>query len=468
MSLHVLEFNDVGLRLSNGDGLVLNSPGYANIRAKEIEFGENAHRQSKLNPLSSFNQFWHKLSLDPFAKPIGHFRHNADIAFSHLQDIANNAELKGDIVLALPSSFSREQMAILLGLMKQSPMRPVGIVDAALLASIDNAPSKSVIHIDLHLHQVVLSKLQYVGNALKREDVILVPGAGWVNISDNLMQLFTSAFIQQCRFNPQHNAQSEQLLLDSLPLWLAEEQENILTDDVDAQEKRRSLEFKLNHNNMVHQASLPRTSLHSRLQPFYHKIQQQLAQLDVDGKSELLVSDRLRHLPGFNTAFSLAADGSSRRITQLDGHAVSNACLRYQEQIVGVPEALHFVNQLSPGRASVQHAPVASSANHLSPTHVLVKHLARSLGDGVLICVASDTQDLLQFIPQARREDMNGMTIVGEIIRDATGFILDNNTQVQLNGKTAIDRRPLHVGDRLSIAGMNQSIELIHVQEGHV
>ena len=86
MSLHVLEFNDAGLRLSDASGILLSSPGYAYVNAKEIEFGERARKRSKVNPLSSYNQFWHKLSLDPFSKPVGNFRHNADIAFSHLQD----------------------------------------------------------------------------------------------------------------------------------------------------------------------------------------------------------------------------------------------------------------------------------------------------------------------------------------------------------------------------------------------
>src|SRR5690606_19789345 len=133
-----LEFNDAGLRVSDENGILLSSPGYALVLPKQIEFGERARSQSRINPLNSYNQFWHKLSLDPFSRPIAHYRHNADLAFSHLQDLAGSAELEGDVLLAVPGSFSREQLGILLGLIRQSPFRAVGLVDAGLAATIDH------------------------------------------------------------------------------------------------------------------------------------------------------------------------------------------------------------------------------------------------------------------------------------------------------------------------------------------
>ena len=166
MTLRVLEFNDAGIRVSDDSGVLLSSPGYALVNGKRIEFGEHARKQSRLNPLNCYNQFWHKLNLDPFARPVAHYRHNADIAFSHLQDLAAATELKGDVLLAVPGSFSRQQLAILLGLIKQCSFRAVGIVDAGLAAAIDQTHSDSVIHADLQLHQVVLSKLTRQGGEL--------------------------------------------------------------------------------------------------------------------------------------------------------------------------------------------------------------------------------------------------------------------------------------------------------------
>ena len=467
MSLHVLEFNDAGLRLSDETGILLNSPGYAYVNAKEIEFGEDARKQSKVHPLSSFNQFWHKLSLDPFSKPVGNFRHNADIAFSHLQDIASSAKIEGDVVLAVPGSFSREQMAILLGLLKQSPLRPVGLVDAALIASVDHAQGESSIHVDLQLHQVVLSKLQRVGAELKRESVILVPGAGWLNISDNLMQLFTSAFIQQCRFNPQHNAASEQMLLDNLPQWLLEESIEEGDDAASSQELRRSLQIKLSLNNTVHQASLPRSALHNRLLPFFQKIAQQLAVIDPQGSSPLLVSDRMQRLPGFEAVLTSSALGAPRRVALLSERSVQQASLRYRDDLIGAPEALHFVSKINSKQVVEQSIATKLSKAQATPTHFLAKHLARRITEGMLICVSkqvSGPEKSLHFVRGDLQEGLANLQVVGEINREGGQFILQSQ-QLLLNGKALLGPQELTIGDLLSGADIKAPIELIRVQD---
>ena len=468
MSLHVLEFNDAGLRLSDASGILLSSPGYAYVNAKEIEFGESARKRSKVYPLSSYNQFWHKLSLDPFSKPVGNFRHNADIAFSHLQDIARSAELEGEVVLAVPGSFSREQMAILLGLLKQSPMRPVGLVDAALMASIDHAHHESVIHIDLQLHQVVLSKMQRVGSEFKRESVVLVPGAGWMNISDNLMHLFTSAFIQQCRFNPQHNAASEQMLLDNLPQWLSEEGIEDSTDDANLQENRSSLQVRLTQNNTVHQASLPRSALHSRLLPFFQKIVQQLAVIDPQGNCPILVSDYMQFLPGFDTVLSSSLEGDSRSALLLNERSVAQACFDYRDALLGTSEALHFVSKVS-ARQSEAPASAASEAQaQVAPTHLLMRHQARRLSDGILICVG--TQDGQRGVHLLQAKQVAGLAdvqVVGEILAKNGEFILQSKSLL-INANALDGPQVLKLGDTLSSAELNlTTIELICVQESN-
>ncbi len=468
MSLHVLEFNDAGLRLSDASGILLSSPGYAYVNAKEIEFGESARKRSKVYPLSSYNQFWHKLSLDPFSKPVGNFRHNADIAFSHLQDIARSAELEGEVVLAVPGSFSREQMAILLGLLKQSPMRPVGLVDAALMASIEHAHHDSVIHVDLQLHQVVLSKMQRVGTELKRESVVLVPGAGWMNISDSLMHLFTSAFIQQCRFNPQHNAASEQMLLDNLPQWLNEEGIEDATDDANLQENRSSLQVKLTQNNTVHQASLSRSALHSRLLPFFQKIVQQLAVIDPQGNSPVLVSDYMQCLPGLETVLSSSLEGNSRSALLLNERSVAQACLEYRDALHGTSEALHFVSKISAKQSEAPANAAGEDHAQLAPTHLLMRHQAQRLSDGILICVAKQAgQSSVHLLQATQAAGVADMQVVGEILAKGGEFILQSKSLL-INAHGLDGPQVLKLGDTISSAEFDlAAIELICVQDSN-
>lgn len=464
MTLRVLELNDAGLRLSDDSGVLLSSPGYALVLPRGIEFGERARGQSRVNPLHCFNQFWHKLSLDPFARPVGHFRHNADIAFSHLQDLAATAELAGDVLLAVPGSFSRQQLGILLGLLKQSPLKAVGIVDSALAAVLEQASPDNVIHADLHLHQVVLTRLQRQGDEIVRENVALVPGAGWVNLSDSLLQLFTAAFIQQCRFNPQHNAESEQKLLDGLPAWLLEDGEPEAGKPASAEEEARpSLLIRLEHNNTVHQARLARSSLHSRLQPLYQKIVQQIVALDPQGASTLLVSERLQSLPGFVDYLRAHVGDGVRGLGSHDENAIGRVCRQYGDALLSAPDAIQYITRL---RVAGRPAHLATRHGHGPlPTHLLLGHQARRLREGLQICLASAGDGTLLLSRHDRRDPQVGACL-GEITREDGHFAVHKADGLQINGTPVHGAHRLALGDKLSAAGSDTTLDVIRVQDG--
>jgi hypothetical protein len=466
MTLRILEFNDAGLRVSDESGILLSSPGYALVTPQHIEFGENARRQSRINPLNCFNQFWHRLSLDPFSRQIAHYRHNADIAFSHLQDLTQTADLSGDVLLAVPASFSRQQLAILLGLIKQSALRTVGVVDAGLVATIDQSDDERLIHVDIQLHQVVLSRLQRHGKELARESVALVPGTGWVNLSESLMQLLTTAFIQQSRFNPQHNAESEQMLLDGLPGWLREDvsaDSERNSDDEDAEDSRRSLLVKLDHNNNIHQARLPRSSLRHRLQPFYQKILQQLEGLDPQGNSSLLLSDRMSLLPGFA---AVIASEQARTLRGLDEDAVSRACLRYHEALTSTPEAVHYITRLRPAApVSGSHVDVVGTEK-LSPTHLLLAYQADRLADGLQISMGLDG-DGRHTLALTDKDSPDTPELLGEILHEDGHYYLSRTKGLSVNGQLVRGMKRLRLGDRIGHAQAMDTIDLIRVRDKH-
>jgi len=461
MSVRVLELNDAGLRLSDESGVLLSSPGYALVMPKRIEFGESARSQSRLNPLHCFNQYWHRLSLDPFPRPVGHFRHNADLAYSHLQDLARTAELEGDVLLAVPGSFSRTQLGILLGLIKSSPLRAVGIVDSSLAAALAQPVQDSLIHVDLQLHQVVLTRLQRQGGEIVRENVALVPGTGWVNLSDSLLQLFTQAFIAQCRFNPQHNAESEQKLLDALPAWLVEEDDTAqglaARDEEDA---RPTLQIRLEHNSTVHQARLPRSSLQQRLQPLYHKIVQQLAALDPQGESTLLLSERMQSLPGLADYLRTHAGEGLRGLVSHDEHTIARLCRAYGSAVISSADTVAHVTRLRLATASA--AASAPAVQPPLPTHLLLAHQARRLRDGLQLLVDAGGTVQLQ-MPQAGQPAQ--ARVLGSFVREDGHFALHAAQGLQINGRSVHGAHRLVLGDRLQSADGSLVIDVIRVRE---
>jgi hypothetical protein len=120
--------------------------------------------------------------------------------------LAEEAEIEGDVIFAVPGNFTRQQLAILLGLVNHTPFKAGGVVNSAVAAAALAAEASNIIYIDLQLHQAVVTRLNTQDDHLQAGTTIQVPGVGSQNFMDLMMQMATGMFIQQCRFNPQHNA----------------------------------------------------------------------------------------------------------------------------------------------------------------------------------------------------------------------------------------------------------------------
>ena len=445
MSLRVVHLNDVGIRVSDdgqsatsGASAPYSSPGYALIDPPRIEFGVGAGAQSRLYPLSTHHQFWHRLDMEAFARPLAHFRHNADIAYSHLQEIARDTALDGDVIMAVPGSFSRQQLAVLLGLVRQCPFQVVGLVDAglALMAGMEKAPQHGLIHVELQLHQVVLTRVLVQGEEIVRDAVAVVPTAGWIQMAESVLQLMTSAFVQQCRFNPQHNARSEQFLFDCLPQWLK-------SMGPQAGDNEAAGLISLEHNDTVHRARLSLESVRARLTPFYQKIEQQLLALDPEQSSDLVVAAALHSLPGFEQHLRASSSGR-RRITAASVATVANGCLAHADQLVSNADSVRFHTRL---RHSLLPAAPVIAETAVQPSHLLADHHARPLRDGMIVRLG----DI-----QAEIRCENGHCL----LQAATAGVL-------VNGVPAKSSQRLQLGDRLSVTGSDQHLQLIRVDDGN-
>ena len=114
--MNVLEINDTGLLLSDGARVIAESPGFAALEGKALHVGAAARARSRLDPRRAFSRFWYQLEAT-LPAPAGAARSHADLAFAHLQSLR---EIAGDapLILAAPGTLSREQLAILLGLIE--------------------------------------------------------------------------------------------------------------------------------------------------------------------------------------------------------------------------------------------------------------------------------------------------------------------------------------------------------------
>ena len=461
MSLKVIELNDRALAVGDETGVLLQSPGFALVDGTNLILGQQAEQQARLLPTCSFSKYWHELNLESINHVRG-FRHHADLAFAHLCQLAEEAGLDGEVIMAVPGCFSRQQLSILLGLVQHCPFRLTAMVDSALLATLAMAAENragSFLFADLQLHQVVITRLRLLDYRLEAREAVQIPGVGSQNFANQMMQLASGMFIQQCRFDPQHNAESEQQLYNRLPAWLrqAEQDSNLI--------------MELAAGESVHSAKMPMDSLKSALSGHHARIGKQIAAMrNDDNDSQLILSPALADLPGFRESLDGIADPC------IGGRdSVIMAGLQLQERIAIDEEGISLVRSLPvdaptaaiPSTAGVQDRPesVASCTTGKAgnPTHVLIGHRALPtnrlrLRNSNVLNGSSNTAEVLALSNASLPE------LVGTIEHQDDGIYIDTGELAYwLNDSMTSGQHRLAVGDRIRFDGGNEVLTMIEV-----
>ena len=449
MSLKVIELNDRGIKVGDESGIIVESPGFALAVDDKLEVGESAEQQARLRPTNSFSKYWHDLSLEPISHS-NKVRHFADLAYAQLMHLADAAEISADVIFAVPGNFTRQQLAILLGLAQQCPFTPIGVVDSALAAAVGSASAEHIVYADIQLHQVVLSKVTLIDQHLNSDGVIQIPGVGSQNFMNLMMQIATDMFIQQCRFNPQHNAESEQQLYNELPSWLLQD------------EKEKTLLLELKSESAVHTAKLPRESLLSSLNEYYKKINEQISALVDDSDVDILLSQNIANLPGF-----LSSLKTTNNVTVVTNHAVNEACHQNQAHITSADEGIHLVNVMPFAiQESNARSKRSSQSSDNNRTHALYANRAIAIDKleiknrPALNGNKAVTNTLLMDI-ESLPESLGQFEQRGDAVYLKVGV-----QQVFLNDNPVTGEQVLKLGDRIQFEENGDVINLIQVNNG--
>jgi hypothetical protein len=462
MSKAVLELNDYSLGLYVDAALVGSSPGYVLATAGKAQFGHHAVEQSRLHPVSTNNEFWYRLSMQPLRRPFAHFRHYADIAHAHLMHLAHISDYQGDIVIAVPGSFSREQLGILSGVIKQSPFNATAMFDASLLSAASRTPDGGMLIVaDMQLHQFSLTVLTSEQQQLRREAVVVVQGVGWDSISNALVQVINDAFIEQSRFNPQHSAQWEQHLYNELPEYLKQ-----------LQQGQSDLLVHINTDKASHQARISASELIAAMEPSFLKIRQQLQHLyhemGLETDIPLLTSARAARIPGLTSWLQSAGPAIS-------GEELAQACLQAATEMPAAGGVVPYVTSLRVHQQSLsnlnsQQRSANSSAQR--PTHLLIGHNAFSL-DRPCVLHRVDDQQRGEIYGHSHQSDLQlsydcaQAAVVLAITPTPMSITLQAvNGGVSVNERVITGNTELVAGDRVALSGKKSVMQLIKVCDG--
>lgn len=408
----VLELNDHTVNLYQDGDLISSSPGFVLSLAGQTQFGQSAAEQSRLHPVNTHNEFWYRLSMTPLTRPLAHYRHNADIAHAHLLHIAEASDFEGDVVIAVPGSFSRDQLAILGGVVGKSPFRAAAMMDAGLFYAMSHmAGQQRLVFADLQLHQFSLTLISRGENQVRRESVAVVQGAGWSNVANALVQVINDAFIEQSRFNPQHSAFWEQHLFNELPDYL----QQIRSGQAD-------FLVSITTDKATHQARVSVAELVESLQPVYRRINQQLQLLLGDTPAPVLISERAAAIPGLENSLQV-------RQPPLGGEQMAQACVQANTTLTTHGSDVPFIS-------AWRHHENAPGAPDTTPTRDVATHMV--LDHNAYPIMATDSSDT--------------------VIKSASASVV-------IKARDVAAGRTLYAGDTLSL-GDGIELQLIRVHHG--
>ena len=438
MSAHIIELNDRSICLRSQEGVLVQSPGFANIADKTPIFGEEARNTARLHPRHTFSQFWSQLSLDPLINSNSHFRHQADLAFAHLNAIANQHALKDEVIFAVPSNYNRNQLSILLGLVQSCEFDAVGLVDMPLLMAGTNETPDITAYLDIQLHQSVLTTFTTTEGKPTRDKVIQIPGAGLIALHDSWVNMVTDEFIKQSRFDPHHNAETEQYVYNQLEGWLNQSLED------------NEILMEINNKGSVYQAKINRGHFEQRTKSIFSRINSELVSL-IGASCALHLPETHATLPGLTLYL--------KNITAVSDSLLLENCLAHIDHIKGEPGSLNLIANLP---AAGQSKPAQGEKKDNLPSHILINHRAYILPVSVHYgpINGADSQSTDSIPVEA--------SISGELSVSRSGNIvqLDNPEagSVDINGNKASTKELLKLGDMISLPGSENPLQLIQVE----
>jgi hypothetical protein len=449
-----LEINDVGLVLARDGAILDEEPGVAMLDGAAPETGVAAALRARLKPLYAETRHWQDLSTDPLARPVAAAANRAEVACAQLARFVLPYSGDGrETIIAVPPWYSRGQLGLLLGIATEAGLDPVGIVDAGLAAaSLEPAP-ETMLLLELGLHRAVVTVLD-CGAGLRRTRFEILPQHGWLALQQAWLDAIASAFVRKTRFDPLHQAATEQLLCDGLPAWL----------DAALTGGRALIELEsggASYSVELSDEDFKRAAMHSYDE--YARVLQRAR--PVGGPLNLRLSQRFASMPGLEPRLAGIRDCD---IVHVPRGAAALGALAWEKHIRRDGGALTLVQHLpvalradaAPGRrSSSSSVPVDARPTHIVHASRAYRIESRAITLGA--AVPADRRGLgLEAGPGISRAHCT-ISLAGGAV-----WLEDHSTYgTFLNGERVGGRVELRAGDRLRIGSPGVECELVRAVE---
>jgi hypothetical protein len=387
MSLLGLELSDAGILVAGAepaglleiDGNSIESPGFALAEKPGLIVGVTAERKAHLYPRQILNQFWDQLNIEPLEQPNPFAQNHAEVAFAHFARIWQTVKHYGrEMVIAVPGFYTREHLGFILGIAQELGVPVKGFVPLAVAAVPQRLPEGLLLHLDLHLHRFEVTRLERA-DQLNRKDSISSEGNGLSKLYRRWVDAIAEEFVRSTRFDPLHQAATEQELYDRLPGILRQ-----LCRDSDVY-------FEMTGGSKVYHVTLTRDLFFKIGTPVFEEMRRLVSRFyERHGKAGaglvLMLTNRIARLPGIK---EMMAGIENCIIIELEPGAGALGILKFTgllfEQTAG-SSAPFLTSRPLPNDGSISYEePRKDAGGQQQPTHILYRHLAYPITEKPLI-----------------------------------------------------------------------------------
>jgi len=359
----VFEINDAGIQLYVGLDRVAVSPAFAVLHDRQLHTGKEGFTRSRLYPGWTNNRYWEQLNTDPMPNATTQIRHHADLVYAHMETLWSMIQNKVDeVILAVPGCLDSSQLGLLLGIARECGIPVKGLVNSALVSLCDKATSTTALHLDIQLHHILLTTIKSDKHLEVQESVKLTE-QGLFTLWDRWANIIADLFIRNTRFDPMHQAETEQQLFSQLPDW------------VHGFEGGKSKDMTLSLEQSSHSVSVSTEKLLTACANMYPQIVQQVRNHIPPGQRiQLFLSHQLKGLPGLRDSLNLLPN---TEVIQLEDSACVQGTLEHLDLIRSDAESVSYITRLSSNQA-VTGDQIDSS--HTATTHLLHNNIAVAVG----------------------------------------------------------------------------------------
>ena len=447
MTLLAAHLNDAGISVLDDTNILYREPGYALLDDDRLTTGNEALHEARVKPRRIQHRYWSELQTTPLADQ--RFRHlsAADLVSRQLEQTWQKVGSGADgIVVAVPAYLDKQKLSLLLGIVAELKIPVVAMVDAAIAATRREYKAAVPVHVDLSLHSALLTRVGQ-GDQAQVERSAIVEDCGVMVLQDAWLDLVAESFVQQSRFDPLHTAETEQMLQDRLPDWLA------------AASSGDSVSLEIEYRGISHHAEIESLEFVAAAAPVYHNIVSNLRALyRAEDSPALQLSNRAARMPGLADILTARVGGE---IYLLEPGATARGLLsRCRDMQVG-DAAVSLIRALPWDQSPVEAAQAGRVRQGGQPTHLLFENRAYAIGESPLtlgsqVAESERRVDFQQSMPGVSRRHCSLQTEGGQcIVRDYSRY------GTFLNGHPIDGSAVLQVGDLVRIGTPGFELRLI-------